>query len=424
MRGNFDNLATTETRKQALRILEAGLSAINTESAIQRDIAYEPKTDVLTIQGNKFSLQGYESVVLIGFGKAAFDACHTLYAVLSGRIKCGFVVDLKGGIIGNLTCSVGSHPFPTEVNVRATQEIKTFLHTLTEKDLVLCVVSGGGSSLLCDPYQMTCEMQTLVVRALMHKGADIVELNTVRKHLDNVKGGQLATAAYPAKVINLVFSDVPPGDLSLVASGPTMYDETTLADASKILAKYGILDVCKLPRCELVETPKDPKLFEKIENFLLVSAEIGIKAMQEKAEDLGFKTYVGDLAYDGEARELGQKFLEKNQPGMCGLWAGESTVTVKVPGKGGRNLELALASLPYLREGQLLLAMDSDGFDNTPFAGALVDSDTKVRAKQLGLDPKLYLEQNNSYLFFENVGDFLDTGLTGANVADLVVVLN
>jgi glycerate-2-kinase len=109
---------------------------------------------------------------------------------------------------------------------------------------------------------------------------------------------------------------------------------------------------------------------------------------------------------------------------MCGLWAGESTVTVKVPGKGGRNLELALASLPYLREGQLLLAMDSDGFDNTPFAGALVDSDTKVRAKQLGLDPKLYLEQNNSYLFFENVGDFLDTGLTGANVADLVVVLN
>lgn len=423
MRGNLDQISVTPERKKALMILEAGLEAIDTRQAVHKAVKYSKDKDELTVQQKRMSLKGVKNVVLVGFGKAAFDACQTLYDILDGSVSCGFVLDLKGGVIGNLTCSVGTHPFPTTVNVRATQDIKTFLDTLTEDDLVLCVVSGGGSSLLCDPYQMSCEMQTLMVRALMHRGADIFELNTVRKHLDKVKGGQLAAAAYPAKVVNLVFSDVPPGDLSLVASGPTMYDESTLEEASAILAKYQVLEACKLPRCELTETPKDKKMFERVESFLVVSAEQAIQAMKHRAEELGYKVSIGELAYSGEARELGRTFLQRTPVGECSLWAGESTVTVTTPGKGGRNLELALGVLPHLSPTDLLLAVDSDGYDNTPFAGALVDGETKRKMAALSMDPEVYLRQNSSYAFFEEVGDYIDTGLTGANVADLVVVL-
>lgn len=424
MRGNLDQISVTPERKKALMILEAGLEAIDTRQAVHKAVKYSKDKDELTVQQKRMSLKGVKNVVLVGFGKAAFDACQTLYDILDGRVSCGFVLDLKGGVIGNLTCSVGTHPFPTTVNVRATQDIKTFLDTLTEDDLVLCVVSGGGSSLLCDPYQMTCEMQTLVVKALMHRGANIEEVNTVRKHLDNVKGGQLAEAAYPAKIINLVFSDVPDGTLDMVASGPTMYDETTLQDAQKVMEKYGVLETCRLPSCQLVETPKEKKFFERIDNFLLVDSSVAVEAMKTKAVDLGLKVNVGSKSYSGEARELGVRFLEQTPKGYCSLWAGESTVTVKNPGKGGRNLELSLGALPHLEESQLVLALNTDGFDNTPFAGAIADAETLKKARQLQLDPKVFLEQNSSYSFFEQTGDFLDTGLTGSNIADLVIVFS
>ncbi len=419
---NFNNLATTETRRQALLIAEAGFAAIDTSLAVEQAVKFDPQTGELVIQGKVFDLAGFRSVVLVAFGKAAFDAASQLQKILGQRLNCGFVVDLKAGQIGNLTCSVGTHPFPTAVNVKATQQIKSFLNTLNEKDLVLCVVSGGGSSLLCDPYQMTCETQTLLVKALMHRGATIEEMNLVRKHLDNVKGGQLAAAAYPAKVVNLVFSDVPGGTLDMVASGPTVYDPTTISEAAEVLKKYHVLDLCQLPTCQLIETPKDKSLFEKVESFLLVDAQLAARAMRDKALDLGLRARIASIAYSGEARDLGKTFLTQTEAGEVTIWCGESTVTVRTPGHGGRNLELALGALNFLTDEQLVLALNSDGFDNTPFAGALADSETERKAKLAGLDHRVFLEQNSSFNFFEQVGDFVDTGLTGANVADFVIV--
>lgn len=418
---NFDQLASTPLRKQALLIAESGLKAINTNGAVQQAVRFDVGKNKLTVQGRVYDLAGVERVLVVGFGKAAFEAVDALYRIVGDRIDCGYVLDLKGGSRGSLTCTIGSHPYPTLVNVEATKQIVEVLEGLTAKDLLLCVVSGGGSSLLCYPYKQSCEVQTGIVSALMRQGATIRELNTVRKHMSLVKGGQLAKAAYPAQIVNLIFSDVPGDELEMVASGPTLPDATTVVEAAAVLRKYDVLHLCSLPRCELQETPKDPKYFEKVSSHLLVSAGVALEAMRIKAEDLGFSTRVYKTAYSGEARELAREFAFEPKAGECVLAAGESTVTIEVPGKGGRNLELALAALAHLGSDHVLLACDSDGYDNTDFAGAIVDASTRARAAHMNMDPLVYLHTNASYSFFEQVGDFVDTGLTGSNISDFVI---
>lgn len=420
---NFDRLASTSLRKQALLIAERGLEAINTNGAVKQAVRFDVSQNVLTIQGRAYNLAGVERVLVVGFGKAAFEAVDTIYEIFGDRIDCGYVLDVKGGSRGSLTCTIGSHPYPTVVNVEATKQIVEVVHALTAKDLLLCVVSGGGSSLLCYPYKQSCEVQAGIVSMLMRKGATIQELNTVRKHISLVKGGQLAQAAYPAQVVNLVFSDVPGDELSMVASGPTMPDTTSVTDAAAVLQKYDILQACALPRCELQETPKDAKYFERVTSHLLVSATVALQAMKQKAEDLGFRTRIYSTAYAGEARELGKAFALEPKLGECVLAAGESTVTITVPGKGGRNLEMALAAVPTIPDGGVLLTCDSDGYDNTDFAGAIIDAETRAQAARLHVDPLVYLNTNASYSFFQQVGDYLDTGLTGSNVADFVIAL-
>ncbi|MBP9686683.1 MAG: DUF4147 domain-containing protein [Candidatus Doudnabacteria bacterium] len=418
---NYDALAETPQRKKLLRIVEAGLAAIRTKDRVEETVQYDTDHDVLCVEGRKYDLRSVHRVVVVGCGKAAYEAVTTLYEILATRITCGFVVDLKGDSIGSLTCTVGSHPYPTRVNVEATRQIVSVLEGLTDKDLVLCVISGGGSSLLCYPYKQSCELQTQIVQALMRAGAEIQELNTVRKHMSLVKGGQLAAAAYPATVINLVFSDVPGDDVAMVASGPTVRDATTVHDAEAVLRKYNVLELCGMGRCELRETPKEDKYFVRVTTHLLVSGEHALRAMAEKARTFGFVPRISEHAYTGIARELGVRFASSVQPGECLLASGESTVVVTHPGKGGRNLEMALAALPVLRRGQAFAAIDSDGFDNTPFAGALVDALTNDKARRMGVSAELALLENGSYQFFEATGDYIDTGLTEANVADLVV---
>jgi glycerate-2-kinase len=218
---NFEALAISPLRKQALLIAESGFAAIQTKRAVHSQVTYHAARDRLTVMGHEYALGGVEKVVVVGFGKAAFEAASALYEILDSRITCGYVLDLSGGSRGSLTCTIGTHPFPTVVNVEATKQMVEVLRGLSEKDLVLCVVSGGGSSLLCYPYNMTCEIETRIVQTLMKHGATIEELNTVRKHISQVKGGKLAEVAYPAQIINFIFSDVPGDDPALVASGPT-----------------------------------------------------------------------------------------------------------------------------------------------------------------------------------------------------------
>jgi glycerate-2-kinase len=286
------------------------------------------------------------------------------------------------------------------------------------------VVSGGGSALLCYPHDMSCEAEVSIILALTVKGATIQELNTVRKHISKVKGGQLAKLMYPASVISLIFSDVPGDDLSMVASGPTVRDNTFMKDAAAILKKYDVLEVCQMPSCNLVETPKENRYFEKVQNVLAVSAKQALWAMKETAEDLGFDVKIFGENFQGIARELGIKIIAaNNRHHECLIGAGESTVHIIGKGKGGRNQEMALAALSSVSQNQVLVCAASDGHDNTDAAGAIVDNNVLTRAKTLGLDPNQFLQNNDSYNFFEQTGDLLLTGLTEANVSDFFVCL-
>jgi glycerate 2-kinase len=423
---NFDILADSPLRKQALLIAEAGLQGIATAPLVKQHFRYNPQTKVLSVRGQKFATADYKKIVVVGFGKAALQAVTEIQTALGERISCGFVIDVAQGALGNIVCKVGTHPYPSIVNVAATKELVAMLEQSTAEDLVICVVSGGGSSLLCYPAEMTCDQEREIIAALNESGASIRELNIVRKHISKVKGGNLAKVCYPATVISLIFSDVPGDDLSMVASGPTVKDDTTMHQASEILQKYNILDRCKLPSCELVETPKEQKYFEKVHNILFASAKDALEAMVKKADDLGFNAKVWQPAFQGEAAGLAQEIVHAVRPGQCLLGAGESTVSlagIEIGARGGRNQEMALAALPLVNPNQILVTVASDGHDNTEAAGAIADKDVTDRAKLLGLSPEAFLTHHDSCNFFEQVSGQVQTGDTGSNMADFFVCL-
>jgi len=420
---NFEQLATSSLRKKVLRIAEAGFFAINTKAAVNSAVVYDEKKKKLTVRGQIFDLKHFKKVICIGFGKSAFDAVSELHNKLGQFITAGYVIDLKEGDLGIITSRIGTHPYPTTVNIQATKELVEQLSDCTAEDLVLCVVSGGGSSLLCYPHDMTCEAEVSIMAALTVKGANIMEMNTVRKHISKVKGGNLAKLIYPATCISFIFSDVPGDDISMVASGPTVPDTTTMRDAAEILKKYNILEACQMPACNLVETPKEKKYFERVHNILIVSSKQALDAMSVEAENLGYKVTVYSRRFEGIAAELGTQIAKAGKPGYCLLGTGESTVQIKGTGVGGRNQEMALSALSFLSSGQVFAALASDGHDNSDAAGAIIDASTAARAKNLQLDSAAYLENNDSFHFFESVGDHIHTGLTGANVSDFFVLL-
>lgn len=423
---NFEQLATSALRRQALSVAEAGLGAINTHRAFEKGLVYDARRDRLDILGKRKDLSKFRNVYCIAFGKAAFGGISSVARILGDRLTSGFAIDVSGQHphISNITFRTGTHPHPTEQNVKAAKELVGFVSSAKENDLVICLISGGGSALLCHPHSIDVSSQAAILKELMKSGADIFEMNTVRKHLSVVKGGQLAKIIYPASCWSLIFSDVPGDDLSVIASGPTVRDETTTRDASGVLDKYQILQKLDLPAIKFFETPKEDKYFEKTENILFVTAKVALNAMKEKAEDLGFGVKIFSTQFQGEADKLAKDIIAANDKGhQCLIGAGESTVVVKGQGVGGRNQEMALAALSSISENQVFIALASDGRDNTESAGAIVDTTTIQRAKNLGLDPQEYLENNDSFTFFEEVGDAVITGLTGSNAADFFVCL-
>jgi glycerate 2-kinase len=301
------------------------------------------------------------------------------------------------------------------------------LDSLRKNDLVIIIVSGGGSTLLCLPEAGgTCVEEGLVLQQLFLAGANIQDINTIRKHLSFARGGFLAKHAYPAQVISLIFSDVPGNDFEYIASGPTIKDTSTVDDADAILAKYGILKACGLQRCGLIETPKEDKYFERVQNILLVSNDLALKAMAEKAAALGYAPTICTNSLTGEAREVGVKVakeLHASSRRVARLYGGETTVTVRHSGKGGRSQELALSAMAEIKPEEIIIAFATDGRDNTDAAGAICDTMIKERAMKLGLDPKIHLETNSSYDFFEKTGGHIMTGYTGSNVSDLLIAL-
>ncbi|MEK7538890.1 MAG: DUF4147 domain-containing protein [Patescibacteria group bacterium] len=414
---NGEELATTPLRRDALVILEAGYRAVLTKEIVGKQV--EINGQQLKIDGQIFSLNAYQRIFFVGIGKCALDAGQVIEEKLHGWLTDGIILDVRGAPLRKLRSSIGTHPFPSEENIEVTKSIAEMLEGLTEHDLLITVISGGGSSLLCLPYDLSCEALSSMTKALMDKGATIAEINTVRKHTSQIQGGQFAKLAYPATIVSMIFSDVPGNDMGMIASGPTVLDRTTADDARAVLAKYDILNICKLPECNFVDTPKEEHYFERVHNILFATNTQALEMMKREAEKLGYGARVEDAELQGEAREVGARLMrEAVTPKTCRLFGGETTVTVKKDGKGGRCQEVVLGGLEVVRDGVVIVAAASDGWDNTPFAGALGDVNVVGHARELGIDPKLALADNKAYDFFEKVGTHLDTGRTGANVSD------
>ncbi|MBI5220595.1 MAG: DUF4147 domain-containing protein [Candidatus Liptonbacteria bacterium] len=416
---NWKELATSDLRRTALNLAETALAAIDTRPAVRRAVAWEDSN--LRIGEERLARAALRRIFLVTVGKCAGDAAAALEEILGDQLAAGIALDIKpNSSLRKVNILVGTHPLPSAENVAAAHKILDLLRAagLQADDLVLVVVSGGGSTLLCT--DRPAEERGLF-QNLTRSGATIQEMNTVRKHLSMLRGGFLAQAAYPAQVRGLIFSDVPGNDIQFIASGPTVADATTIADAEQVLARYGLP-----PATGWMETPKDPKYFQNVRNLTVVSNAVALQAMAAAAQSAGYAASVVTETLSGEAAAIGRQVLAdlKGRPGRTVLlYGGETTVTVRGAGRGGRNLEVALAALPEIGANELILTLATDGHDNGPWSGAICDIITQASANQIHLQPDAFLAGNDSYGFFELVGNYLVTGPTGANVSDIIIAL-
>jgi glycerate 2-kinase len=433
---NFETLATTEARRDALAIAEAGYAAIDVAKAFERKVKVEG--DEIIIDGTRRSLRD-RRVFFVGVGKCAFVAGIAVEKLLGERLTASIAIDVQpkeNYQFEKTEAYTGTHPEPSENNAVTTKRIIDVLSDCRESDLVIMLISGGGSTLLaCPESPMGPSDERMLFNALTKKGADIRELNTVRKHLSHARGGGLAQAAYPAEIVSLIISDVPGNPIGFIASGPTVHDDSTIADAQAILTRH---DVTPTADTVFIETPKEEKYFERVENILFLTNKDALDAMRVTGTNLGYETRVVNDSVTGEARELARKIAEELHAAPAKtvlLYGGESTValgqassepnsapaTGATLGKGGRNQELALAALSEVRDGELILPFASDGHDDTDHAGAIVDAPAhELAQEQLITDA---LARHDSYTFFARTGDFIETGYLESNVSDLVVAI-
>jgi len=412
------------------RLFDAGLAAADPAKAVP---AYLPE---IPAKGR---------TVVVGAGKAAASMARALEDAWPADRPApeGLVVTRYDHAVAlrHIECIEAAHPVPDAAGRKAAQRIRDLAVGLGEDDLLICLISGGGSALLALPAEgLTLEDKQAVSKALLKSGADIAEMNCVRKHLSALKGGRLAAAAAPARVVSLLISDVPGDDPATIASGPTVADPTTFADARAILTKYGIDPPAAVRRhleAAAEETPKpgDPRL-SRVENRLIARPQASLEAMAEAARAAGVTPVILGDAIEGEAREvaqvmagIAQQVARHGQPAAPPavlLSGGETTVTVRGQGRGGRNLEFLLALAVALNGavGIWALAGDSDGIDGSEDnAGAVVTPDSLARARAAGLDPLAVLADNDGYGFFQALDDLVITGPTLTNVNDLRAIL-
>ncbi len=413
---NFAELAKTENRKRALEIAEAGLDAINTKKVVTESLALEG--NILSVQGKPFDLSTFKKIKVIGFGKASCDAAQALEEVLGSKISEGAVIGLEKKACEFIETFEGTHPRPSPQNLEVGKRIIRIVEGIQADDLVIVIVSGGGSALLCYP-EAECEQGRMLYDASIKSGIMISELNTVRKHISSLKGGGLAKMLYPATVISLIFSDVPGDNYADVASGPTYKDETTIADAEKVIKKYD------LGSFNLTETPKEDMYFEKVHNNILVSNRTAVDAMAEYAKTLGFSIQVLSYDFYDQIEGVADEFISASSPDTAVLGAGEPKMKVENRGgSGGRNLYLGMTAIGKIPKDSVFVALASDGLDNSAGAGAIVDSLIADKVQSSGIDMKSYAERADAYDFFEKLGDgMIMTGPTGANVSDLMILM-
>ncbi|MEK7101628.1 MAG: DUF4147 domain-containing protein [Patescibacteria group bacterium] len=422
---NFEALTENDIRLDALSIAEAGYAAIDIGAALTRTVLVGPEE--LQVDNVTYNLAG-RKIFFVGVGKCAFVAAEAVEKLLGEKLISGIALDvspLVRQVLTKIERFVGTHPLPSEANVQAAQRIMEFLADRTEDDLVIMLISGGGSTLLCLPAAPMIYLdESTLWSELTAKGATIQDINTVRKHISQARGGALAKVAYPAEVISLIVSDVPGNDIEFISSGPTVMDSSTIADAQAVLAKY---EVTASPNIVFIETPKEQKYFERVTNVLFLTNHDALSAMKEEAGRHGYAATIVDDHFTGEAREVSRTIVEKLHSALVNtvlLYAGESTVTLSGgAGAGGRNQEMALVALEHIRDDELVVSFASDGHDNTDHAGAIADKISRTHAQMQNLSVKEYLENHRSYDFFSTTSDALVTGYTGSNVSDFIIAL-
>jgi hydroxypyruvate reductase len=429
------------------RIMAAALAAVEPAAAVARCL--QRAGDTLTAGGRSFDLRAVDRVVVVGAGKAGAPMARAAAAALGERLSAGLVVvkdghaEPGGELPSALRIVEAGHPVPDERGVAAAHAIGGLLAGLTERDLVIALISGGGSALLTMPVPgvALADLQALTGQ-LLASGATIDEINTLRKHLDALKGGGLARLAHPAPVVSLILSDVVGSPLDIIASGPTVPDRGSFADALAVLARYGLAGDTPAPILAhlragaagaIPETPKpgDP-LFAGVSTVLVGSNELAADAALAQARAEGFHPLLLTTSLEGEAREAGRllaavlrEVAATGRPAprpACIVAGGETTVTLRGAGRGGRNQELALAAAPGLAglADVALVALATDGGDGpTDAAGAVATGATLARAAALGLDHAAHLARNDAYPFFGALGDLLLPGPTATNVNDL-----
>ena len=424
--------------------------ALNPLSAAQ--VSLSADGSVLNVFETAYTLSDYDDVVVVGAGKASAQMAEAVLDILGERVTKGHVVTkyehTNAAKTGPVTVTESGHPVPDEPGVEGGRKVMALAEAADERTLFIACMSGGGSALLGQPAEgLTLEDMQETNERLLESGADITLMNTVRKHLSAVKGGQLAMAAAPATIVSLVLSDVIGDPLDSIASGPTVPDTSTFADCWRIVEDFKLEG--KLPPAaearlkaglagEIAETPKPGEaVFEKTQTVVVGNNALAVEMAEERARALGYTTLVLSTLVEGEAREVAKVMsaIAKEvplsgrpvPPPCCIIIGGETTVTLRGAGKGGRNQEIAMAAAREIAgyKGLAILSAGTDGTDGpTDAAGAVVDGGTIARAEAKGIEVNDYMESNDAYNFFKALGDgLLITGPTGTNVADVAFLL-
>jgi glycerate 2-kinase len=438
----FRGKPNEELRRRAAAIFEAAVRAVDPAAAVRRHVSLDRTT--LRIDSRTYDLGRIQRMFLVGAGKASAPMAKALEDLLGERITTG-VVNVKYGYtvpLDRVSLVEAGHPIPDEAGRRGAERILQLVAQAGRDDLVLCVISGGGSALLPAPVEgVSLVEKARVTDLLLKSGATIEEVNAVRKHLSKIKGGQLAKAAAQAEMAVLILSDVVGNALDAIASGPAVPDPTTFGDARDVLARYGLIDEMPSSVRDYLErgvagmVPETPKpgnpMFDRVHTVIVGSNDVAVQAAARSAQASGLQTVVLPTV-TGEARDAAEMFTDRalrfadGARPACVLAGGETTVTVRGGGTGGRCQEFALAAAMKISERPrtLIGAFGTDGNDGpTDAAGAVVDGTTAARAAAAGLDGRRALDENDAYGFFSKLSDLIVTGPTNTNVNDIYLAL-
>ncbi len=440
-----------DTRKNLREIYTAAINAVNPENAIESHLKLNGKNLELLKNGSPFAyfdLDSFDRILVVGAGKATSPMAKAMEKILGRRIESG-LISVKYGYtekLSTIRTIEAAHPVPDENGVKGATQIREILKGAGENDLVISLISGGGSALLpLPPEKITLEEKRATTDLLLKSGAAIHEINAVRKHLSLIKGGNMAAAAYPATVINLMISDVVGDSMDVIASGPFVPDNSSFSHAVDILKKYELEEKVPSPVRDYLQRGADGRvdenpdseseIFRKVTNLIVASNIISLKAAGEKADELGYRSIILSSQIEGITSDvavwhsrIAKEVLASGYPlppPACIISGGETTVIVKGNGLGGRNMEFALQSAELISGMKITMAsIGTDGSDGpTDAAGAVADGNTIGRSREKGIDINEYRENNDSYNFFKAMGDLIITGPTNTNVMDIRIII-